>query len=59
MYELFDEYLELDPTTCLESAQNLKEFQSRFEKLDRIEKYLKSNRFMKGPLNNKMAKFGG
>ncbi|KAK8739209.1 hypothetical protein OTU49_003533 [Cherax quadricarinatus] len=57
MYELLDQHLQLDDT-CLKNAKNLQEFQKRFEDLEPIKKYMASPRFMKAPLNNKMAKFG-
>lgn len=57
MYELLDQHLELDKD-CLKDAQNLQDYQKRFEELEPIKKYMASPRFMKGPLNNKMAKFG-
>lgn len=57
MYELLDQHRILDPE-CLTSFGNITAFLDRFEKLPKIEAYMKSNRFMKSPLNNKMAKFG-
>ncbi|KAK4306257.1 hypothetical protein Pmani_021906 [Petrolisthes manimaculis] len=57
MYELLDEHLQLDPD-CLKDANNIKEFMKRFEELPKIKAYMASDRFMKAPLNNKMAKFG-
>jgi len=57
MYELLDQHRILDPE-CLKSFGNVAAFLDRFEKLPKIEAYMKSNRFMKSPLNNKMAKFG-
>jgi len=57
MYELLDKHLILE-STCLKDTKNLEEFHKRFEELEAIKKYMASPRFMKGPLNNKMAKFG-
>lgn len=57
MYELLDQHLQLDKD-CLKDAQNLQDYQKRFEELETIKKYMASSRFMKAPLNNKMAKFG-
>ncbi|XP_076053438.1 glutathione S-transferase Mu 3-like [Oratosquilla oratoria] len=57
MYELLDQHLLLAPG-CLKEFQKLQDFLKRFEALDKIKKYMASDRFMKAPLNNKMAKFG-
>lgn len=57
MYELLDQHRLLDPT-LLEPHDNLTKFLARFEQLEPIKKYMESDRFMKAPLNNKMAKFG-
>ncbi|KAG7154948.1 Glutathione S-transferase Mu 3-like, partial [Homarus americanus] len=57
MYELLDQHLQLSDI-CLKDAKNLKEFQKRVEELEPIKKYMSSPRFLKVPLNNKMAKFG-
>ncbi|XP_051890644.1 glutathione S-transferase Mu 1-like [Pristis pectinata] len=57
MYELFDEHRVFEPK-CLDDFKNLKEFITRFEALEKIAAYMKSDRFMKGPFNNKMAKWG-
>lgn len=58
MYEMLDQHLRLE-STCLQDAKNLQEFVKRFEALEPIKKYMASPRFLKWPLNNKMAKFGG
>ena len=57
MYELLDQHKLLSPN-CLKEFENLKSFTERFEALPRIAAYMKSDKFKKGPLNNKMAKFG-
>ncbi|KAK7079268.1 Glutathione S-transferase Mu 3 [Halocaridina rubra] len=57
MYELLDQHLLLDGAV-LKDAKNLEEFQKRFEELENIKKYMESPRFLKSPLNNKIAKFG-
>ncbi|XP_066940433.1 glutathione S-transferase Mu 4-like [Macrobrachium rosenbergii] len=57
MYELIDQHLQLEPN-LLKDFKNLEDFQKRFEELEPIKKYMASDRFMKSPLNNKMAKFG-
>ncbi|KAG0727254.1 Glutathione S-transferase Mu 3 [Chionoecetes opilio] len=57
MYELLDQHLLL-AKDCLKDAKNLQEFVKRFEELKAIKKYMASTRFLKGPINNKMAKFG-
>jgi len=57
-YEIFDHHLLLEPT-LLDEFPNLKAFMERFEALPNIKKYMESEKFMKYPLNNKMASFGG
>ncbi|XP_048409515.1 glutathione S-transferase Mu 3-like [Stegostoma tigrinum] len=57
MYELFDEHRVFEPK-CLDEFQNLKDFVEHFEALEKIAAYIKSDRFMKGPFNNKMARWG-
>ncbi|XP_078054029.1 glutathione S-transferase Mu 3-like [Mustelus asterias] len=57
MYELFDEHRVFEPK-CLDEFKNLKDFVEHFEALEKIAAYTKSDRFMKGPFNNKMAKWG-
>ncbi|XP_030589808.1 glutathione S-transferase Mu 3-like [Archocentrus centrarchus] len=57
MYELLDEHRALEPK-CLDNFKNLKELLNRFEGLERIAAYMKSARFMKGPINNRMAQWG-
>lgn len=57
MYELLDQHL-MFHSSCLDDFKNLKDFVGRFEALEKIAAYMKSNRFMKTPVNNKMAKWG-
>ena len=57
LYEMLDQHLQLD-AGCLKAFANLAAYADRFQKLPAIEAYMKSERFMKAPLNNKMAKFG-
>ncbi|XP_076598267.1 glutathione S-transferase Mu 3-like [Chaetodon auriga] len=57
MYELLDQHRMFHPT-CLDDFKNLKDLLDRFEALDKIAAYMKSDRFMKTPVNNKMAKWG-
>lgn len=57
MYELLDQHRMFQPT-CLDELKNLKDFLDRFEALEKIAAYMKSDRFMKTPVNNKMAKWG-
>lgn len=57
MYELLDQHLQLSDI-CLKDVKNLQEFQKRFESLEPIQRYMSSPRFMRSPINNKMAKFG-
>ncbi|XP_022061031.1 glutathione S-transferase Mu 3-like [Acanthochromis polyacanthus] len=58
MYELLDQHRMFD-SKCLDAFDNLKKFLDRFEALEKIAAYMKSPRFMKSPVNNKMAKWGG
>ncbi|XP_031142610.1 glutathione S-transferase Mu 3-like isoform X2 [Sander lucioperca] len=57
MYELLDQHRMFHPT-CLDDFKNLKDLLDRFEALEKIAAYMKSDRFMKTPVNNKMAKWG-
>jgi glutathione S-transferase len=57
MYEMLDQHKLLDPT-CLDAFPKLQEFVERFENLPAIKAYMRSDKFMARPLNNKMAKFG-
>jgi len=44
--------------SCLDAFANLKTYHDNFEKLEKIQAYMKSKGFISHPLNNKMAKFG-
>ncbi|XP_041713124.1 glutathione S-transferase Mu 3 [Coregonus clupeaformis] len=57
MYELLDQHIMFD-AKCLDDFKNLQELVDRFEALEKIAAYMKSSRFMKTPVNNKMAKWG-
>ncbi|XP_072306213.1 glutathione S-transferase mu, tandem duplicate 1 [Eucyclogobius newberryi] len=57
MYELLDQHRMFHPS-CLSDFKNLKAFLDRFEALDKVKAYMKSDRFIKTPVNNKMAKWG-
>ena len=57
MYELLDQHKLLVPN-CLKDFENMKSFMKRFEALPKIAAYMKSDKFMKGPINNRMALFG-
>jgi len=56
-YEMLDQHKQLAPD-CLSKFPNLVAYCQRFEELPKIAAYMKSDKFMKAPLNNKMAKFG-
>ncbi|XP_040574939.1 glutathione S-transferase Mu 3 [Lepeophtheirus salmonis] len=56
MYELLDQHRLLS-STVLDQFKNLKDFLDRFEKLPKIAEYMKSERFIHRPINNKMAAF--
>ncbi|XP_055024088.2 glutathione S-transferase Mu 3-like isoform X1 [Misgurnus anguillicaudatus] len=57
MYELLDQHRMFCPE-CLDDFKNLKCFLDRFESLEKIVAYMKSSKFIKTPVNNKMAKWG-
>ncbi|KAG5282155.1 hypothetical protein AALO_G00052820 [Alosa alosa] len=57
MYELLDQHRMFEPKS-LDEFKNLKEFLDHFEGLEKIAAYMKSSRFIKTPVNNKMAKWG-
>lgn len=57
MYEMLDQHKQLAPES-IAKYQNLVAFMERFEALPKIKEYMASPRFMKAPLNNKMARFG-
>ncbi|KAG9464149.1 hypothetical protein GDO78_020395 [Eleutherodactylus coqui] len=54
MYDMLDQHNMLDPT-CLQKFKNLQDFHSRFEALPAIAAYMKTPRFIKTPINNRMA----
>jgi len=57
MYELLDQHRIMN-SDCLKDFGNLVALMDRFETLPKVAAYMKSSRFMKAPINNKMAKFG-
>ncbi|XP_044144242.1 glutathione S-transferase Mu 4 [Bufo gargarizans] len=54
MYDVLDQHIMLDPT-CLKKFKNLQEFLARFEALPAIAAYMKTPRFIKTRINNRMA----
>ncbi|XP_069094449.1 glutathione S-transferase Mu 1-like [Pleurodeles waltl] len=56
MYDVLDQHRMLE-ATCLESFPNLKTFMQQFETLEKIAAYMKSSRFIKTPINSRMAKW--
>ncbi|XP_059902614.1 glutathione S-transferase Mu 3-like [Gadus macrocephalus] len=58
MYELLDQHRMFEPK-CLDDFKNLRDLLDHFEALEKISAYMKSSRYMKTPVNNKMAKWGG
>ncbi|KAK6470434.1 glutathione S-transferase Mu 3-like [Huso huso] len=58
MYELLDQHQMFEPK-CLDEFKTLKEFHCRFEELEKIAAFMKSKNFIKNPVNNKMAQWGG
>ncbi|XP_015781114.1 glutathione S-transferase Mu 1 [Tetranychus urticae] len=57
LFEFIDQQLYLLPN-CLNEFPNLKDFHSSFKAIPTIEKYLKSDQYIKWPLNGDRAKFG-
>uniref|UniRef100_A0A673N2I7 glutathione transferase n=1 Tax=Sinocyclocheilus rhinocerous TaxID=307959 RepID=A0A673N2I7_9TELE len=57
MYELLDLHRMFHPE-CLDDYRNLRSFLDHFESLEKMAEYMKSGKFMKTPVNNKMAKWG-
>uniref|UniRef100_A0A8C5SZX1 Glutathione S-transferase n=1 Tax=Laticauda laticaudata TaxID=8630 RepID=A0A8C5SZX1_LATLA len=57
MYDVLDQNRMFEPK-CLDQFKNLQDFLTRFEALEKIAAYMSSSRFMKTPVNNKMAKWG-
>ncbi|KAK2145769.1 hypothetical protein LSH36_659g02031 [Paralvinella palmiformis] len=56
MYELLDQHRIMIPD-CLKECSKLQRFIERFEALPVMKVYMHSDKFMKRPLNNKMASF--
>jgi len=58
MYDMLDQHKLLEPT-IISSWKNLEQFCDRIESLPKIKEFMASSKFIKYPLNNKMASFGG
>jgi len=56
MYEMLDQHKYLAPD-CLRQMDNLQKFQQRIEGLPKISEFMKSTKFLKAPMNGRMAKF--
>ncbi|XP_072824179.1 glutathione S-transferase Mu 1 isoform X3 [Vicugna pacos] len=56
-YDVLDLHRIFEPK-CLDEFPNLKDFMSRFEGLKKISAYMKSSRFLPGPLYTKSAVWG-
>ncbi len=56
-YELLDQHRIMAPEV-VSKYPKLCALLDRFEALPEIKAYMQSDRFMKAPINNKMAKFG-
>ncbi|KAM3618010.1 uncharacterized protein V6R79_014031 [Siganus canaliculatus] len=57
MYDVLDMHRMFEPA-CLDKFKNLKDLLDRFEALEKIDIYMKSDRFIKTPIFAKMAKWG-
>lgn len=53
------DHVELCFPGCLDKIPNIKNYKSKFESLDKIAAYKKSERFSKWPVNGAIAKWGG
>jgi len=58
VYEVLDQQKILS-AECLKDFPNLEEFLQRIESREKIAAFLKSPKFIKHPLNGRMAYFGG
>jgi len=58
LFDTLDQILTLEPN-ALEGFEGLQGFMTRFGKLEKVEAYMKSEKYIKYPLNNRMAQFGG
>jgi len=58
LYEFLDQTRIFSPS-ALDDFANLREFVERFENLPKIAAYLKSDKYLKWPLNGAMAQWGG
>ena len=58
MYELLDQH-RMWKADVLKAWPNLEQFLNRVEALPTVKAYMQSEKFMKTPVNNKMAKWGG
>ncbi|XP_004689741.2 PREDICTED: glutathione S-transferase Mu 4-like, partial [Condylura cristata] len=56
-YDVLDVHRIFEPS-CLDAFPSLKDFMARFEDLQSISAYMKSSRFLPGPLFSKMASWG-
>ncbi|KAI1305904.1 Glutathione S-transferase Mu 4 [Halotydeus destructor] len=56
-YEWLDVH-QLFEANCLDAFPSLLKYKRQFEALPNVEKYMKSDKFMKWPLNNDQAKWG-
>lgn len=57
VYDVLDKHRMFEPK-CLDTFPNLKDFMGRFEALEKISAYIKSSRFLTGPMYLKMALWG-
>ncbi|XP_060629233.1 glutathione S-transferase Mu 1-like [Anolis sagrei] len=56
-YDVLDVHRTFEPK-CLDQFQNLKDFMDRFEALEKISAYMKSDRFLRTPIFWRIAKWG-
>lgn len=57
-WEILDHMFRFDDS-LFANTKNLLKFKANFEALPKVKAYINSDRFMTGPCNNKMAKWGG
>ena len=54
----FIDFVELFDSAQLKGLENLLSFKKNFEEMEKIQKYIKSDKFMVSPIANKMALWG-
>jgi len=58
LFDILDQIMHLEKN-ALDGFPGLQDFMARFGNLEKVAAFMKSDRYIKYPLNNRMAKFGG